>query len=78
MVQLQHFSKDQVLRESKSEQYLSLYPLSLSCEAGRVCIRGIKQVNLDCSAQLDERILQVYLSSSLRSGRIEKPIDIFN
>lgn len=41
-------------------------------------LEALDKYNLDCSAQLDQRILQVCLSSALRSGRLEKQIDILN
>lgn len=41
-------------------------------------LEALDKYNLDCSAQLDQTILQVCLSSALRSGRLEKQIDILN
>ena len=39
---------------------------------------ALDKYNSNCSAQLDQRVLKVCLSAALRSGRIEKQIDILN
>jgi len=44
----------------------------------RDVFEALDKYNSNCSAQLDQRVLQVCLSSALRSGRIEKQIDILN